>query len=197
MPQVASQHSKVKSLFRGRRLSLRLLLGAVALACAAPRVSAEELPEANAKAAFVFNLTQFVSWPGGAASQEPFKIGVLGPDPFGSILDRLVAGESAGGRSIVVERASFPAQLVDCQLVYVSSGAAESLPRILAAFKGHGVLIVGESPDFLSQGGMVRLFRTPERKLRLQINLDAVQAVGLKMSSQLLRVADVHKGARR
>jgi hypothetical protein len=43
---------------------------------------------------------------------------------------------------------------------------------------------------------MVRLFRTPERKLRLQIDLGNVQAVGLRMSSQLLRVADVQRDRR-
>ena len=155
----------------------------------------EGLPESSAKAAFVFHLTQFVTWPEVPAN-TPFKIGVLGPDPFGSVLDKLIAGEKAGGREVTVERSSFLSNLADCQLIYVSPTAAEPMARIVAVTKGHPILLVGESGDFLAQGGMVRLFRTRERKLRLQISLEKVQAAGLKMSSQLLRVADVQEAPR-
>jgi hypothetical protein len=160
-----------------------------------PIRSEEGLQESDAKATFVFHLTQFVTWPELPAG-APFKIGILGPDPFGSILARLVDGEKAAGRPVAIERSSSVASLTDCQLVYVSPGAQESVPRIAAALRGRPVLIVGESNDFLPLGGMVRLFRTPERKLRLQIDLGNVQAVGLRMSSQLLRVADVQRDRR-
>jgi hypothetical protein len=154
----------------------------------------EAVPESSAKAAFVFHLTQFTTWPG-LAPDAPFKIGILGPDPFGSVLDKIVEGEKVGSRRIVVVRSNFLANLADCQLVYVSAAAADPTPLITNAFKGRPVLIVGDGSDFIAQGGMVRLFRTPERKLRLQVRLPRVHAAGLKMSAQLLRVAEVQEGS--
>lgn len=152
------------------------------------------IAETDAKATFVFHLTQFVTWPELAPGAD-FKIGILGADPFGGVLGRMIEGEKAAGRPVTIERSTFLANLSDCQLIYVSPSATDSVARVAAAFKGRPVLIVGEAADFLQLGGMVRLARLPDRRLRLQVNLENVQTAGLKMSSQLLRVADVQKGS--
>lgn len=167
-------------------LSLGFMLGPARTARAA-------VPEASAKAALVFNLTKFVAWPD-TAKGPAFRIGILGPDPFGTALEEIVQGEQVDGRAIVIKRSSNAASLADCQLVYVSPNWRQSPANALGALRGRGILTVGESEGFLSGGGMVRLVRTPERKVRLQIHLDNVRAESLRMSAQLLRVAEVVKG---
>ena len=49
---------------------------------------------------------------------------------------------------------------------------------------------MGEFDGFATAGGMVRLFKNAEGKIRLRINLGAVRASGLAVSTKLLRLAD-------
>jgi hypothetical protein len=50
------------------------------------------------------------------------------------------------------------------------------------------ILTVGETSDFLSDGGMIR-FHLEEDKIRFDINLAAAESARLKISSRLLLLA--------
>jgi hypothetical protein len=167
--------------------------GVLLLLLAVARSTVAAVPEQTAKAAVVFHLLQFVTWPDAAAA-GPFQIGVLGTGSFEEALRAMVAGETMAGRPIVVKRAAGAATLADCDLVYVEDGGREPLRRVLTGLGRRAILTVGESEDFAAAGGMIALRRTAERKLRLQVNLAAAEAAGFKISAQLLRVADVVKG---
>ena len=143
----------------------------------------------------LFHLTQFVTWPAVSTNESPdFVIGILGPDPFGPALDEVAKGEKVGNRPIRVVRANRVRELNGCSLVYVSPQARERLARIFQELRGPPALTVGETADFLDEGGMVRFRRMPERKVRLQINLQRARQSGFNISAQLLRVCDVVQG---
>jgi hypothetical protein len=58
------------------------------------------------------------------------------------------------------------------------------------------VLTVGETANFLSEGGMIR-FHLEEGKVRFDINLGAADSSHLKISSRLLLLAtSVTRGAK-
>jgi hypothetical protein len=59
---------------------------------------------------------------------------------------------------------------------------------MLGAMQGSGALVVGESEDFLEQGGMIN-FHLQGGKVRFEVNLKAAEDEGLKVSSKLLRLA--------
>jgi len=187
----------IENVPRNTRTPLRAWVGLCCVLFAAtlgPRCAATEVLESNARAAFLFHITQFVTWPEGSFAGT-FKIGVLGPDPFGPILDALVQGETVGGRPIQVKRAASIAELLDCETIYVSSGARESVAEIASAVKDRPVLLIGETSKFLDRGGMIRIYRSPERKLKLQVDLGHARRASLKISSQLLRISDVRRGS--
>jgi len=58
------------------------------------------------KAGFIYNFAKFVEWPSATFSQpdSPIVIGVLGTDPFGNVLDRIVEDKKIGPRGFVVKR---------------------------------------------------------------------------------------------
>ena len=62
--------------------------------------------EYQVKAAFLLNFTKFVQWPATAfaAADSPIAICVWGNDPFGKVLDEIVAEEVVDGRKVVVRR---------------------------------------------------------------------------------------------
>jgi hypothetical protein len=183
---VCSQHSA----WRGAAaLAGFLLLASMRCPAAAPPSDAE------LKAVLVFHLTQYVTWPASSTNQSrEFLIGILGPDPLGPALDEVVKGEMVGGRPVRVVRRSRARDLVDCPLVYISPQARERLPRIFAELRQLPGLTVGESSDFLEEGGMIRFRKTPDRRVRVQVDLQHARENGFSISAQLLRVADVVQG---
>src|ERR1700736_3068141 len=58
------------------------------------------------KAGFIYNFAKFVEWPSTAFAEpdSPIVIGVLGTDPFGDIIDRIVEDKKIGSRGFVVKR---------------------------------------------------------------------------------------------
>jgi hypothetical protein len=138
------------------------------------------------KAAFLYNFSQFVEWPPASLNSpnSPFVIGILGPDPFGSYIDELVAGEKMEGHPIVVQRYADIKELKNCHILYIN------LPNpgnIVASLDSRSVLTVSDA-NFTRAGGMIRFF-TEKNKIKLEINPAAAKAARLNISSKLLRVA--------
>lgn len=178
----------------------RLLLLAALLAAAlpAPEARAQE-PRASAaevRAVFLLNFTKFVAWPSEVfvGTAAPVVIGVLGPDPFGAVLDAAVAGETVGGRPLRVARFAGLEDLKPCHVLYISGAEGGDLPRFLERLKGSPVLTVGEeSRRFTARGGMIG-FLLEQDEVHFDINQKAAEAAGLKVSSRLLRLASGRRG---
>ena len=179
------------------RLGTRLAAIMVLAACSGGKVPAQaaEVPsrEYDTKAALLFNFTRFVEWPADAFPQtdDPAVIGVLGQDPFGSVLDEIVRNEKWAGRKITVQRYRHVEAARHCQILFVTASEEANFPHILRMLRGRPVLTVGDSEVLALRGGMIRLMKSPAGKMSLQINLEAVQASGLTVSAKLLRVAEV------
>src|SRR5687768_11633153 len=64
------------------------------------------VPEADLKAAFLFNFAKFVDWPAEAFPQEdsPITIGIYGDEEFTGTLRTLIRDKKAHGRSFIVKR---------------------------------------------------------------------------------------------
>lgn len=157
-------------------------------------LQAAEAPrsEYEVKAAMLYNFARFVEWPAqvlGSAS-DPLVVGVLGLDPFGAILDNTLKGVTVNGRHMVVRRFASVAELKVCHILFVSSSETKSLPAVTQMFERSAVLTVGDMERFARQGGMIG-FILDGKKVRFEINLDAAESAGLKISSKLLQLATV------
>ena len=147
--------------------------------------------EYEVKAAFLYNFAKFVEWPASAftATNNALVVGVLGDDPFGEALDRIAKNKSAQGRRIDVRRFRSVADVSDqCHILFVSPSLARDLPRILQGLHGEPILTVSDIAGFLDHGGTINLVME-QRRVRFAVNLKAANQAGLKMSSQLLKIA--------
>jgi hypothetical protein len=169
----------------------------VVLAAGAPAASAQPASEYELKAAFLYNFTKFAEWPATAFEDgdAPFRLCVVGDDPFGPLLDDLVVGERAGGRRIEVVRHRRAREAAHCQLVYFAADQDPAAVGELAAAAGGTVFTVGESEDFLAAGGLLR-FQVRRNRIRLVINEEARSQSRLKISSKLLQLADLVRPGR-
>ncbi len=168
------------------------MLWLILLMCAAPQASAQVSREYDLKAVFLYNLASFVNWPKFAfpAPDAPFVIGVLGDDPFGRVLDDVVANEFVGTHPFRVHRFRRIDDVENCQLLFISESESRHVESILRRLRGKPVLTVADLQGFAEAGGMVGL-RTEHEQLQLYVNPAAAEAATLSLSSKLLEVAHV------
>nr|WP_246262417.1 YfiR family protein [Aromatoleum evansii] len=151
--------------------------------------------EHEVKAAFLYNFAKFVDWPPQAftSADAPLALCVLGHDPFGAALSA-VDGKAARSRTVQVRRLQHDGAVRDCHIVFLAAAETVRLRELVATLRGWPVLLVGESEDFATQGGIINLTVGRENRVQIEINLNAAQRHGLKISSQLLRLARIVGG---
>lgn len=142
------------------------------------------------EAAFLRNFAHYVTWPGHAFpdSRSPWHIGVLGRDPFGDVLESTLRGRSVAGRSFAVFRGDSLDKLPPCQIIYIAHEQPALRRTALAELKDKPVLTVGDAPEFLREGGIIR-FNVGDR-VRMSINLDQAKAASLTIQTRMLEVSD-------
>lgn len=148
--------------------------------------------EYKIKAGYLYNFTKFITWP--EDKSETFNLCILGEDPFGVLIDP-VEQRTAFGRPIKLFRLDRFNAGQFCHILFISSSIKDNLllKDALVIRDTDKPLTVGESEGFVAQGGMIG-FVNREGKIKLQINLKALQRSGLKISAKLLEVAELVEG---
>jgi len=153
----------------------------------------QNIPEYHLKAAFLYNLSKFTKWHDGDESpSDEFVIGILGGDPFGSVLDDLVAGERRKDKTITIHRYGSIDHLkkVPCRILYVHDATPEKMKQVNKELYDTSVLTVGDTPGFSEFGGMITLLNTGG-KIRIEVHHTRAKEAGIFISSKLLRLARV------
>jgi hypothetical protein len=163
--------------------------------------------EYQIKAAFLYNFIKFVDWPKEkvADPNTPLTIGIIGKDPFQDAFEPLQEKE-AKDRRVVIQRFEGFVELEKsgkkkkdqphpksqdiqkCHLLFICPSESERIPDIIASIKGHSVLTVADTKDFLESGGIIN-FIMEEQKVRFEINVTTARQARLQIRSQLLRLA--------
>ena len=187
---------------RERTLTRRTCLGVILLfvlnILAAPSGRAQEavILEEQVKAAFLYNFVRFVEWPQSAFTSEsaPITIGVLGNDEFATRLATLLKEKKAHSRSFDVKKLGNPSEATGCQMIFVAQSESKKATQVVEATKKQPALLVGETDDFLDNGGIINFVRD-NNQLRFDINPKAAEDRKLVISSHLLRLARKTKNA--
>lgn len=166
-----------------RQLCALALMLLASLAAQAQR----QAPESELKAAILINLLLFVDWRGqGAQPQDHLRVCYLEAGPVASALAPF-DGKPLKGRPLRVMRVE-PAQAGGCHLLYVSPLEAGYLPQLAPAMQKGGVLLVGDSADYLQRGVMLNLAVDGGRVV-FDIDFNNTRLAGLTVSSKVLRLA--------
>jgi hypothetical protein len=181
------------SSFLESRPCLTLLL-VVCWLCVSPGagtpVAAQEASASQVKAAFLYNFAKFVEWPPGAFASNPdvITLGILEREPWAAALEAL-QGKEVQGRKLVVKRCLNLEELKKCQIFFASAAEKPGLVQIMAALQGLPILTVtDEVDDFARLGVIINLTRVDD-KIRFGIDAHNAEICGLKISSQLLKLA--------
>lgn len=154
------------------------------------------------KAEVVLGLIPYVEWPratpsgvagsatGPLTATTPLVIGVLGDERFAEALRRAIDARGKGARPVRARSFRNLDEVDPCPILVIGKEKARNLPAILDFLSGsRGIVTVGDSPDFAESGGVVRLLDLPDR-IGFEVNRDAARRADLRLSSQLLRIAE-------
>jgi len=149
--------------------------------------------ENQIKAAYLYQFGRYVDWPAKAFSsaKAPFVIGVLEHDPLIPDLEQIARIKKIQDRPIRIRRFSSLADIRPCHILYLSASLVpETQAEVVRKAARQGVLLVGDSPNFLDWGGTMQ-FVVEDNKIRVVISRKAAKLAGLTISAKLLQVARV------
>ncbi len=156
----------------------------------AASVGAKDSVELHVKAAYLLHFARYVYWPHGSTpdASTPLVVGVLGHDARFEVLQQTVSGKTVNSRSVRVKQFTTVEQIEQCDILFVPRSEGKHAPEVLAGVSGRPILTVSDKPGFSTEGGMVE-FLLIDDTVRFAINNEAAERTGLKLSSELLRVA--------
>jgi hypothetical protein len=107
---------------------------------------------------------------------------------MGPALKAAAGGESFLGRPVVVREIDADEPMGSCHVLFVSTPTGGGLNHLLFRASSLPILTIGEDQRFLDNRGIIRL-RLIDGRVRFDVNTVAAHRVGLRLSSQLLRLA--------
>lgn len=147
-------------------------------------VWSSEIPEYKLKAAYLYNFASFTQWP---AEYEEFQLCIFGDNPFGQHLKQITS-RKVKQRAIAARTVRTVESVDGCQMIFVAPSAINRINQIMNRIGDDSVLIVADSAGALDGSVMINM-TTYRGKVGFEVNLPAVKAHGLEISSKLLRLA--------
>jgi hypothetical protein len=148
------------------------------------------------KAAFVLNITRFVSWPPDAfaGASDPLRLCFYRSNPLGSAIET-IRGKKVRGRRLIITTVRNLAQGRECQVLFVPPDALERFSR---ERRPGNEPILTLTDDTTGSAGtradrrdiMLTLIRNGTR-IGFEIDLALVRRCGLRMSAELLKLARI------
>jgi len=201
-----------------RKLLLGLCVGLIPLlslsTAAAGDIDEQKLNKL--KAAYLYNLLKFTHWPEAKFEDKdtPIRVIILGQTPVAQVFENAVKDRTAQDRPITTERVRCPHEPSQAQsgeehqrelqaiyqrlrtahMIFFSNGTDPCWPQLEKALEGSHTLRVSDLARFAETGGMVELALKDKKRLGFVVNLEAVQDEGLRLSSSLLKLAEVIDG---
>lgn len=171
------------------------LLGATLLPAPSGGTGTGDAPEAieyRVKAGYLYNFAKFITWPAAPTppAQGPLWIGLLDAGDAVPIIQPLLEGKQVNGRPIRIQAVKPGVLGRELHILMVTRSARRTPESIAAELGTNATLVVGETDQFATRGGMIGFVRE-EEAIRLTLNLDRATEAGLEVSAKLASVAKV------
>ncbi len=146
--------------------------------------------EAEVKAAFVYNFLKFVDWPAASLprAEGPFTVAIVGEGPVAAATASLLNGKRVSAHPLAVVHVKPGDPLGNVHAVFITGADRKDAERTLASMPSAPVLTISDDAHFAARGGMIGLY-VEDRRVRFEVNTDATDARGLRVSSRLLALA--------
>lgn len=151
--------------------------------------------EASLQTAFVYNFIKFIDWPD-AESAMSLRLCVLGANKEMREALQQLDGKAVNKKAIEIvyfnSDTTLATAIESCHMAYQSGQSTFTLPQPFPK----GVVLVANDPDQTDLNVSIALMRNREGRIEFSINQAAVSHSGVRMSSQLLKLAINTRGGR-
>lgn len=172
-----------------RRFGLCLVIG---LAIAVDVIAVEPVDEEILLAAITHKFAEFTTWPESVDKQAQLNLCVVGDNPVQQAFAS-INGAVVEGKTLKLINMSRLTNLETCQILFIDELKPSVLLQVVEQIKDLPVLTMGKGQAFLDGGGMVG-FEKKDDKIQMHVDLRPVEKARLKISSLLLKVANVRGG---
>ncbi|MFH1196452.1 MAG: YfiR family protein [bacterium] len=151
----------------------------------------ETFSEYEVKAAFLEKFTRFIEWPYEEHIEDvnkPFVLGVIGENPFKSILEKMYSQQKIKNKKVEIRYISTLYEIDGCNLLFISQSEKYRINRILSYTEKKPILTICDEKEFSKKGVLITQF-VESNYVRFEINKNALQKAGLFVSSLLLNLS--------
>lgn len=161
-------------------------LGSCMLSCCCICLHAQEaLPEADVKAAFLYNFSLLTEWPN--LPENEVIVCRFIKDQI-DINHSLLEQKNIEGRPFKWQIIDSMSELRGCQVAVFGQYKTEEIDSILASLNNAPVLTVSDARSPQAQKAMIAIVHE-QHLLGFEVNLKASKSANLKLSAKLLRLA--------
>ncbi|MBL6445058.1 YfiR family protein [Fulvivirga sp. 29W222] len=165
-------------------LNFRYLLAALLVAASIQSYS--QATDDQVKTVFVFNFTRYIQWP---TNESNFTIGILGDDTaLEKAFQDMASKKSTSGKKIIIKSFASASETNNCNILYIPKDQSSQFSRVKSQDLKN-VLIITEKAGLGRQGSGINFIEV-NGKMRFEINKGEIERAGLKVSSQLLGLAN-------
>jgi hypothetical protein len=158
----------------------------IVISTAAGTAGAQSQQEANLKAVFIYNFTRYIEW-NAEQNENEFVIGIAGPSAIYRPMSEIARTSTVNNRRIIVKHFSRAEDITYCHILFVPRNSPIPMQAIVDR-AGKGTLIITEEAGLARTGAAINFIPVND-KIKFEANLKAINAAGVKVSSQLLRLA--------
>ena len=169
--------------------SSRRFFLATALVVLGAAARAQSPADARVKARLALTLARFTQWPAAAfaAPNDPLVMCLMHRDSALAEAFAELSSQTVAGRTVRVVGAAEKA-VAGCHVLFVHGSVDRAAAGAIAAAAAMPLLTISDSEGFAARGGMVELIADND-SIRLDVNLKALRASQLGLSSQVLKLA--------
>lgn len=149
---------------------------------------------AKIKAAFIYYACNYVPTATDSAKlQESIKVCSIGKDEVSSELEDILAKKKIRDKtavSITFDEKAIDRKdpsIGDCDIAYITQGAANlKWPNELGLRPN--ILTISEYPQFLSEGGIIKMY-VESNRIKFEVNIRNAEDAGVRISAEFLALA--------
>lgn len=179
---------------RQRFLLLRsagiFLLGMIFLCSFRPQAQQEYTAsnENTLRSLFIYNFTKHIEWPGSRLVTTRFNIGVYGSPELTEKILKVTKGRTVFDKMIDVKNVTDSTDFGGLHILYVVRTNTLKIEKIVQQYGESGLLIITEEKGMLEKGVGINMIQKHDN-LRFELNEEALRKAGLKVSNQLINLA--------
>ena len=155
-------------------------------------VSAKSFAQDNYKnyTYFLYTIAKNVQWPAEQSTGD-FTIGVYGDTDLTPHLQSMASTKKISGRNIKIVKFNTISEIKGVNMLFVPENKSNELHQFVNKTTNASTLVVTEKPGMGKRGSGVNFVTNNTGKLGFELNTAALKSANLKISSDLVRFAEV------